>query len=300
MRVLVTGSNGLVGSRFIELAKKDFDFITPSYPDFDLTRKETIENVFNKNNFDAVIHLAAFTDVSQAESQRDDENSNCWKINVEGTKNLISFIDPDKIHFIHISTDYVFPGSKEKPGPYPEDFEISSNSNEITWYGFTKAEAERKVNKVLNDKKTILRIIYPVRASFKKKQDYLRKPLSLFDQGKLYPMFTDQKVSITFIDELSLVLKKIIDEKIFGTFHCSSSDTASPFELTSYLIEKARGVKNAVKPSTLDEFIEKTGSSPIRYPKYGGLKVEKTQDLLGIRFSSWKEIVDKLIKQGIS
>jgi len=298
-RVLVTGASGLVGSRFIELNSDKFDFITPSYPEFDLTKKESIKEVFEKVKFDTVVHLAAFTNVSESEVQRNNKNEACWKINVEGTKNLVSFLDPEKVQLIHISTDYVFPGSKEDPGPYSEEKIPDIDSNKVTWYGFTKAEAEREVSKFLEEKRTILRIIYPVRAKFDQKTDYLRKPLSLFDQGKLYPMFTDQTVSITFIDEMSQVLTKLINEKIYGTFHCSSKDTATPFDLISYLLKKARNVKNIVKPTTLDEFIKNTESSLVRYPKYGGLKVEKTQKALNINFSSWREIVDKLVEQGI-
>jgi dTDP-4-dehydrorhamnose reductase len=300
MKILVTGSSGLVGSRFVELLKNKYEFITPTYPEFDLTNKESIEKLFKENTPDVVVHLAAYTNVSEAENQRNNKDGDSWKINVEGTKNLVSLINPKITHFIHISTDYVFPGSKENPGPYSEESLPESDSDKVTWYGYTKAEAEREVNKALGKDKTILRIIYPVRAKYSEKADYLRKPLSLFDQGKLYPMFTDQKVSISFIDEVAMALEKLIDGKMYGNFHCCSSDTATPFDLVTYLIEKARGVKNAVKPSSLDEFIKNSGSSPVRYPKYGGLKVEKTQEALGIKFSGWEEIIDKLVKQGIS
>ena len=300
MRILVTGATGLVGSRFVELLSSKYEFITPLYPEFDLTNKESIEKVFSARTPDVVVHLAAYTNVSQAENQKDNKEGDCWKINVEGTRNLVSFINPKKTHLIHISTDYVFPGSKENPGPYPEDTIPESDSNKVTWYGFSKTEAEREVNKVLGEDRTILRIIYPVRAKYDLKADYLRKPLSLFDQGKLYPMFTDQQVNISFIDEVSNVLDKIITNKLHGTFHCCSRDLTTPFDLITYLIEKARGVKNAVKPTNLDEFIKNTNSSEVRYPKFGGLLTKKTQETLGIKFSSSREIIDKLVKQGIS
>jgi len=300
MKIFVTGSTGLVGSRFIELLSNKYEFITPSYPEFDLTNKKSIEKVFDAYTPDAVVHFAAYTNVSWAENQRDKKDDDCWKVNVEGTKNLVSFIDPKKTHFIHISTDYVFPGSKENPGPYSEDTVPETDSNKVTWYGYTKAEAEREVNKILGNKKTILRIIYPVRAKYDLKADYLRKPLSLFDQGKLYPMFTDQQVNISFVDEVSNVLDRIVTNKLQGTFHSCSRDLTTPFDLITYLIEKARGVKNAVEPTTLDEFIKNTNSSKIRYPKFGGLKTQKTQETLGIKFSSSKEVIDKLVKQGIS
>ena len=299
-KVLLTGASGMVGSRFVELYSRKYDFIAPKYPNFDLTKKETIKKIIEEEKPDVVVNFAAYTDVSEAEKQRGDKNASCWKINVEGTKNLTSLIDSKKIHLIHISTDYVFPGSEEKPGPYSEEDIPETDPNNLTWYGFTKAEAERVVKSSFKDECTIFRIIYPVRATFEQKMDYLRKPLSLFDQGKLFPMFTDQQVTITFIDEACLALGKIIEGKIYGTFHACTPDTSTPFDLVNYLIEKARGVKNAVKSITLEEFIKKTGSSKTRYSKYGGLKVKSTEDKLGIKYSSWKEVIDKLVQQGIS
>jgi dTDP-4-dehydrorhamnose reductase len=130
------------------------------------------------------------------------------------------------------------------------------------------------------------------------KLDYLRKPLSLYDDGKLYPMFTDQQVSIALVDEVAKALEKIIDGNCKGIFHAGSCDTSTPFELVSYMIEKARGVKNAVKGISLDDFL-KNADNPVRYPKFGGLEVKRTEKELGIKFSTWKQIVDKLTKGAV-
>lgn len=286
-KVFVTGGSGLVGSFFVENYSKKYQIIAPEYPKIDLTKKETFENIIREEKPDVILHFAAYTDVSQAENQRDDRNGSCWQINVEGTKNLASLAKEVNSHFIHISTDYVFPGSEDDPGPHKESDTPEANSSKLTWYGFTKAEAERVVNGILGRKRTILRLVYPVRARYPAKLDYLRKPLSLFDQGKLYPLFNDQQVTITFIDEACLAMEKIIDSKIYGTFHASTPDLSTPFELVSYLIEKARGVKDAVKKSSL--------SPSVRYQKFGGLKVEETQKSLGFKFSPWRQVIDKLV-----
>ncbi len=289
-KVFVTGASGLVGSRFVEFYSRKYDFICPEYPAFDLTDLKNVKNHLSKSNPDLIINFAAYTNVGEAENQRGDKKRDCYKINVEGVKNLLEASGPN-IHFIHISTDMVFPGSKNDPGPYAEDHVPEINPDKLTWYGFTKAEGEKEVP-------TILRLIYPVRAHYGLKLDYLRKPLSLFDEGKLYPMFSDQHVSIAFVDEIAKALEKIIDGEKRGIFHASSRDTTTPFELVSYMIEKVRGKKNAVKPASLKEFL-KTVENPVRYPEFGGLKVENTEKRLGMKFSTWKEIVEALISQGL-
>ncbi len=295
MKILIIGSSGLVGSRFVELHQQKEDLLTPNRSELDITNPQSVVQYYSQHQPEVVINFAAYTNVGEGEKQRDDKNGDCWKINVEGVKNLLSAIDYQKTHFIQISTDMVFPGSKDDPGPYAEDHKPTNDNQRHTWYGYTKSVAEG----LLGEQATILRLIYPVRAKFDKKLDYLRKPLQSFDQGKLWPLFTDQQVTFCFIDEACLALQKIIELGAKGIFHASSSDTTNPFELVSYLLKKARGYNGELKIGSLDEFLKNPANSPVRYPKFGGLKVEKTEEQLGIKFSSWREIIDKLVDQGI-
>ena len=298
-KILVTGASGLVGSRFIELHKDKSELLTPPSKLLDICNSKAVEEYFSKENISVVVHFAAFTDVSSAENQRGNINDAAFQVNVVGTENIASACQKSGAFLIHISTDMVFPGSKNKPGPYSEDEMPETDPSKITWYGFTKAESERKVSKILDkDQFSIIRIIYPVRARFAPKLDYLRKPLSLFDKGELYPLFSDQQVSISFIDEVAQVAETIIKKRYYGIFHASTRDLTTPFEIVSYLIKKVRDKNAIIKSGSIEEFYKK-GGNPVRYPRWGGLKVEKTQKTLGISFSSWKEVVDKLIKQGV-
>ncbi len=296
MKILVTGASGLVGSRFVELSKYRDQLVLPDEKQFDITNAGLVREYLAKVSPEVVINLAAYTNVTEAENQRDDKSGLCYRLNVEGVANLLSAIGKDT-YFIQVSTDMVFPGSAEKPGPYTEDDQPETDSNKLTWYGFTKQEGERLA---LGGRGgvAILRLIYPVRAKFSGKPDYLRKPLKLFNEGKLYPLFTDQQMSISFVDEICPVLDRMIEKKAQGIFHASSSDLGTPFEIVSYLLEKTAGVKDAVKPALLSEFL-KTVDSPVRYPMFGGLKVGETEKGLGVKFSTWREIVEQLVAQGI-
>jgi len=292
-KIYITGSRGMVGSRFLELLPKDLIPLTPEIDKLDITDKSSIGSFFESEKPDITLHFAAFTDVGEAEKERGDKEGPCWRINVGGSINLAEACRKYNSHLIHISTDYCFSGSSQDPGPYDEKHQIEKDETKLTWYGFTKAEAERNLNRILGQNFTIVRLIYPVRAKFEAKLDYIRKPLSLFDQGKLYPLFTDQQVSVTYIDEACQAINRVVEGNKDGIFHASTTDTTTPYELVNYVIEKTRGVKNAVKKSSLDDFL-KTVDNPTRYPKYGGLKVEETQKALGMKFSSWKEMVDAL------
>lgn len=298
-KVYVTGSAGLVGSRFVELSDKDFEIIAPEINEVDITNRASLKSFLDNNQPDVIVNFAAYTDVTEAEKQKGDKDGSCWKVNVVGVENFVSLIDLQKTHFIQISTDMVFSGDEKDPGPYDENHALETDSSKLTWYGYTKSLGEKLVSQKLGDKATILRIIYPVRAKLESKLDYIRKPLSLYDRGKLYPLFNNQQISISFIDEVCKALKIIINNKIYGIYHASSKDTTTPYKLINYVIEKVRGVKNVVKPIKVDEFLKETRSPKVRYPKFGGLRVENSERTLGIKYSTWWEIVDKLISQGL-
>lgn len=296
-KILLIGSSGLVGSRFIELSKFKDSFLTPDYKELDITDAQSVNKYIDLNKPDLIVNFAAYTDVGKAEDEKGNTNGLCWRLNTAAIDNILGAVK-EKTKYIQISTDMVFSGSKSTPGPYAEDDIPESDSSKVTWYGYTKFLAEKKVQEKMGNKATILRLIYPVRAKYDLKLDYLRKPLKLFDEGKLYPLFDDQQVSIAFVDEIATTLDTIITQNATGTFHVSSPDTSSPFELVTYLLEKSRSVKSAVKSSSLDEFL-KTVDNPVRYPKFGGLKVKQTESKLGIKFHTCKEIIDILVEQGV-
>jgi dTDP-4-dehydrorhamnose reductase len=278
-KVLVIGGSGMVASRFIDLVKNEFD----------------ITSADENNNFDVVVNFAAFTNVDGAEAQKGDENGLVWKLNVEGPGSLAEICTEKNIFLVHISTDFVFQGNTANPGPYPEDVHLPENSDGIGWYGWTKNRAE-KIMMESKCKNAIVRYGYPFRAaSFDIKKDWARNLLSLYNEHKLYPLFTDQIQSIILIDDLTQPLCKIINGEIEGIFHIASKDTTTPYEVGCYLLEKYSGKPVEIKKGLMTEFLSAPGRTP--RPRLGGLKVEKTEKLLGMKFRTWREMIDEFVIQ---
>ena len=295
-KILAFGADGLVGSRFTDLYHKDTQFITPKIEELDITDKAALGSFFeeNKSDFEAVINFAAITDVDAAEKERGNEKGLTWKVNVEGPKNIAEQARKYGKYLIQISTDFVFPGTEAQPGPTAEDANPPQTPDSLGWYGWTKLQGEVEIGKIDADH-SILRITYPFRAHYPPKIDFARNILELYDEGKLYPMFSDQKMTPSFCDEIAKVLYLLVEEKPEGIFHAASADVTTPFDFAGYLLEKARGVKEIVKEGSMAEFLSAPGKTP--RPRLGGLKVEKTEQELGIKFMTWKEAVDELIKQ---
>lgn len=295
-RFLVLGSSGLIGSRFIDLVSEE-KHVVPTEEELDITDEKAISAYFekHKNDFDVVVNFAAYTDVKASENERGDESGAVWTINVIGSENVAKICQKHGKFLIHISTDFVFPGTKEFPGPYKENAKPPEKLNNLGWYAWTKLMAEKRVSNVYKNV-AIVRLGYPFRAaSYKLKQDFANIILSLFDDGKLFPLFKDQIITPIFIDDAVVGIEKIAELKRPGIYHVATSDSVPYFEFGEYLIEKARGKKGVVESGSKEEFLKSPGRVPS--PIWGGLDTTETQKVLGMKFRTWKEAVDEFVKQ---
>ena len=294
--ILVLGSSGLVGSRFTDLYHSQNPFFTPDSKELDISDKNQVETFFkeNKDSFETVLNFAAYTDVDGAEKERGNEKGLVWMLNVDGPRYLAEMCQKYGKYFIQISTDFVFPGTEDYPGPYSEDAKTPQGPEKLSWYGWTKLMGEKKAQEAARTC-AIVRISYPFRANYTQKLDFARNILTLFDEGKLYPMFSDQKMTPTWVDEACKVLYLLLEEKKTGIFHVATQGVTTPYEFASYLLGKARGVKGIVKEGSIAEFLKAPGRTP--KPRLGGLESIKTQKILDTKFLTWKEAIDELVKQ---
>ncbi len=294
--ILVTGSSGLVGSNFIESVRgknllNGIHIINPSHMEMDISKKSSINRYVEKYKPDVIINFAAHRNANTAEEQRKNKKGTAWKTNVQGTKNIISIGKKNGIYTIHISTDMVFSGRIKDKGPYHELHKPKRSSSKLSWYGWTKLLAEDIVGSY--DGGAIVRIGNVTKPIYDPNLDYLGKILWLFDNKKLYPLFDDQFITLSYLPDVNRSLIALIKNKMRGVFHVASTNLLTPHDLAEQLIYKARKTKGKVKKISIEEYLR---AYPNRYPKYGGLKSEYTQKKLGIKFPSWQKIVDNFIK----
>jgi dTDP-4-dehydrorhamnose reductase len=128
MRTLLTGGSGRLGTELrAELPALGIEVFAPARAELDVTRSETISKALERYNPDVVVHAAAYTDVSGAETEREA----CWETNVEGTSNVVRTLAGRQAKLIHISTDYVFWGDvggyteEDAPGPVRNYYALS-------------------------------------------------------------------------------------------------------------------------------------------------------------------------------
>jgi dTDP-4-dehydrorhamnose reductase len=130
--MLLTGGTGRLGTALRKLLP---ELIAPSRAELDITDPSSVERAFAKYRPKVVVHAAAYTNVAGAEV----EKALCWRVNVEGTRNLVRAALGYDLHFVHISTDYVFWGDV---GGYREEDPVGPVRN---YYALSKLVAEEIV-----------------------------------------------------------------------------------------------------------------------------------------------------------
>ncbi len=211
-------------------------------------------------------------------------------INFEGVKNLMEVCEKRKIFLIHISTDAVFPGTNQFPGPYSENIISPNHLEPLSWYGYTKLQGELILpsSKV---KHALIRISYPFGNKFSPK-DFASKVTEYIKNG--LPLFSDQEFTPTYLPDLMEAISQITSKEIAGTFHVATHPKTTPYQFATRIV-KGSSFANMVKDSLIGEYLK----APRAVPRliHGGLLTDKTEIRLAIRFHSWEKAIDKFTKE---
>jgi len=296
MKVLITGAYGLIGSRILELAPKNWEIITLSnelkkgefkntvHVNADIRDFEKIEKVFFKYEPSWILHLAAYTDVNRAER----EKNLAYEINCLGTKNIAVASKKVGAKLIFLSTDHVFDG---KSGNFKEE----NKTNPINYYGFTKLKGEEEVLKNAANY-TILRISYPYRAKFEPKSDPFRFILKSLTTGKSLKLVSDQFITPTFIDDLSLVIFSIIKRNIFGLYHSAGRECLNFFDMGK-LICKIFGLdEKLITETSLEMFVKESGRIA-KQPKKSCLDSSNLKNKHNLEIRGFSSVLPEIKKE---
>lgn len=275
--LLCTGLSGLVGSKFRDDFNDSYDFYNLDISDennpVDITNKDQVQAAFEDSAAPAVIHLAAFTNVTAAHEQDGETSGLAYQVNVVGTENILSAAEQTGKHVIHISTAYVFDGEKE--GLYTEEDE----RNPIEWYGKTKALAEERVEASKADT-TILRIDFPFRSDPFPRPDIVRKLIESAEKG--YPLFTNHYFGPTFIDDFAKVLDWVVRTKTTGLFNANAGEQWSDYEL-ALLVNEQHNLGLDIQQGNLDEYLKNVDRP---YQRNTAMSNQKLVDLLDFKLTS--------------
>lgn len=270
MKILVLGGSGLVGSRFIEL-NPDYEIVAPSHSELDLLNIESLKAYLENSDAEIILNFAAFTNVDAAEEEKDNKEGNVYKLNVTLPKTLAQHSSSINKYLIHISTDYIFDGTKSSP--YTED----DTPNPVNWYGKTKMLGEDVV-KESGANYLIVRPEMPYSSHFEKKLDIARIFVKMLKEGKEINGVSDQKITPVYVDSLVAGLQKLIEARANGIYHLASTDSTTPYDFALLIAEKFNLDKSLVKAVTFADYNQ---TRPAKRPQNSYLNVSKFESEFG-------------------
>nr|WP_315181609.1 dTDP-4-dehydrorhamnose reductase [uncultured Flavobacterium sp.] len=278
MVVLVTGANGQLGQSLQFIAEKypQIDFVFCDSKALDITQKAGIESVFNRIKPDFCINTAAYTAVDKAET----ETEKAEAINVTGVKNLAEICKEFKTQLIHVSTDFVFDGTKKTP--YTEE----DIPNPKSVYGQTKLDGEKAVQAILED-------YFIIRTSWVYSQfgaNFMKTMLRLGAERDSLSVVNDQIGTPTNAVDLAEALVQIVvfvsqhpTHKVSGIYNFSNEGSCSWFDFAKKIFEN-NTINIDLQPIPTSSY-----PTPAQRPKYSVLDKTKIKLVFGIAIKGWEE-----------
>ena len=277
-KILVSGSNGQLGSELKELSIRtnDFRFIFLSREELSISDPVALKNIFELERPWFFINCAAYTAVDKAETEKEIAE----EINGTAVGAIASLCNEYGCKLIHISTDYVF--NRQGNTPLKEDDPVDP----INTYGATKLSGERLA--MLYTDPVIIRTSWVYSAYG---NNFVKTMKRLMGEKESLGIVSDQVGSPTYAADLAEAIMEIIRSGKWepGIYNYSNSGVISWFEFASE-IKKQLHSTCEVKPISTAQF-----PTPAKRPSYSVLDKTKIQSVYHISTRDWKESLQKCI-----
>lgn len=281
MKVLVTGSNGQLGSELKDLVSvyPGFEFVFPDRNDLDLIDLSQVDRIFDQHQPSFFINCAAYTAVDKAE----EDQERAMLINAQAVGRIAANCKKHECRLIHISTDYVFNGISDQP------FQVDDLKGPLNIYGKTKLAGEELAQKE-NEEVIIIRTSW-VYSSYGK--NFVKTMMRLMQEKESINVVNDQLGSPTYAADLAQAIMEILrsGKWIPGIYHFSNEGIISWYD---FAVEIKALIHSycLVNPVGSDSY-----PTPAQRPRYSALNIDKIRQTYSISPRNWKESLGECVRK---
>lgn len=282
-RLFITGGSGLLGSRFSKFT--DEYEVTTTYNKnpmdnsvkLDITDEKDVINKIESLSPDLVVHPAALTNVDYCEDHKEE----AYKINAQGTLNMVKACEKIDSKLIYVSTDFVFDG---KEGSYKE----TDKTNPISYYGLSKLKGEEFVQES-DIKSAIVRVsvLYGWHENF----NYVMWVIDELKKGNNINIVTDEYNSPTYAENAAEAILKIFSKNKEGIYHIAGDERINRFDFAKNIAKVFELDETLINPIKSEDLIRKA-----RRPLDSSLSVEKAKNDLNFKFFKTTEGLKEMKK----
>ncbi|GAA4005882.1 dTDP-4-dehydrorhamnose reductase [Hymenobacter fastidiosus] len=296
-RVLITGSNGLLGQKLVALLHQQAEveiiatsrgsnklatlFPAVRFVSLDVTDLQQVQQVLQAEQPTHLIHTAAMTNVDECELNQ----AACWLQNVTAVENLVAGCAQLAVHLLHVSTDFIFSGEQ---GPLTEDAAPAP----VNFYGQSKLAAEQVV-RAGSAQWSIVRTVLVYGTA----HEYGRSNIVLWVRdslraGKQIQVVDDQFRTPTLAEDLAQGCWLVVKHNAPGIFNISSRELLTPFQMAIQVADYFGLDKTLIVRANSSTFTQ-----PARRPARTGFIIDKARDQLGYQPHTFGEGIELLAHQ---
>jgi dTDP-4-dehydrorhamnose reductase len=281
MKIVITGARGQLGKDCAEVLAIKHTVYPFGSGELDISDRQQVSALLDSIKPDAVINCAAYTAVDACEENKED----CWRVNAVGAGILAAGCAAVGARLIHISTDYVFDGSKPVPQPYSEKDRVCP----VSEYGSSKLAGEENVRKE-TDNHLIVRTAWLFGIGGRNFIKTMLR-LALRNPRQTIRVVNDQFGSLTWTYSVAMQIKTLLETDLTGTVHVTAEGYCSWYEGAKYFLE-CINVPHTIEPCTTAQY-----PTPARRPA-NSILANSVLDKYGFnRMVDWKNDIDLFVSR---
>ena len=296
MKVLITGSNGLVGQHLVKLLIDTTKYqiiatgkgesrlpFAPSdlfnYFTLDITDGIAVNSFIQLHKPTAIIHAAAFTQPDPCELDK----IACWDINVTATRFLIEAAETVNAYFLYVSTDFVFNGLN---GPYKE----TDETGPVNYYGSSKLAAEKSVTESNLQCSIVRTVLVFGNILVGNRSNVISWVQENLENNKPIKVVSDQWRTPTYVADLAKGILLALQKKATGIYHISGEEGMSPYDMATATADYLHLDKSLITKVDASIFTQ-----PAQRPLRTGFIIDKARQELGFKPLSFKDALQQML-----
>jgi dTDP-4-dehydrorhamnose reductase len=296
MKVLITGSNGLVGQHLIKMlmettnhqiiatgrGESRLPFAASAlynYYTLDITDGIAVNDFIQLHQPNAIIHAAAMTQPDPCELDK----IACWDINVTASRFLIEAAEMVNAYFLYVSTDFVFDGLH---GPYKE----TDATGPVNYYGSSKLAAEKSVEKSKLLWSIVRTVLVFGNILVGNRSNVISWVKDNLENNKSIKVVSDQWRTPTYVEDLAKGIILVLQKKATGIYHISGEEGMSPFDMATATANYLHLDKSLMTKVDASIFTQ-----PAQRPLRTGFIIEKAKQELGFKPLSFKDALQQML-----
>lgn len=281
-RLALIGAGGMLGRMVARSAPPEWEVLSLQRPEFDLTDRQQVDEVLDRLAPQVIINCAAFTQVDACETQEE----LATRINGDGPGYLAAAAKRLGAVLVHLSTDYVFDGSKTEP--YQED----DPTNPLSAYGRSKRAGELAILGSGLEQYFIIRTSWLFGPGG---NNFVETILRLAQEREQLRVVADQVGSPTYTGDLAAAIFRLLATRKYGIYHVSNQGECSWHEFAGEIVAQFTQLSGQLKIKNLVPIATLEYPLPAKRPGYSLLSQSKYQTAVGATLPPWRDALQRYL-----